>query len=65
MRSEFGMSARERPSGKKRQVLYNFGPAGHENGPPVGSCKFSRRLIRRPDLRVRPAGQPITTRGSW
>ena len=25
MRSEFGVSPRERPSGKKRQVLYHFG----------------------------------------
>ena len=28
MRSEFGESPRERPSGKKRQVWYTFGPAG-------------------------------------
>ena len=31
-RSEFGMSARERPSGKKRQVLYNFGSMGSTRG---------------------------------
>ena len=28
MPSEFGISARERPSAKKRQILYNFEPAG-------------------------------------
>ena len=67
MRSEFGISARDSPSGKKRQVfvLYNFGPAGHESGLPPGSCKFANRRIRGPDPRVRPAGQQKTTRGSW
>ena len=42
MPSEFGVSARERPSGKKRQVLHHFGPAGHESGPPAGSFKFEK-----------------------
>ena len=32
MRSEFGTSAQERPSDKKRQLLYNFGPAGRIRG---------------------------------
>ena len=32
MRSEFGVSPRERPAGKKRQVLYHFGPAGRTSG---------------------------------
>ena len=36
MRSEIGISTRERPSGKKRQVTgtvsYNFGPAGRTRG---------------------------------
>ena len=71
MRSEFELSARERPSGKKRQVLYNIisdpsaGSAGHESGPPAGSCKFATRRIRGSDPQVRPAGQPKTIRGSW
>ena len=70
-RSVFGVSPRERPSGKKRQVLYNIisdpsaGSAGHESGPPAGSCKFATRRIRGSDPQVRPAGQPKTTRGSW
>ena len=28
------------------------GPAGHESGPPSGSCKFENRRIRGPDPRV-------------
>ena len=52
MCSEFGVSPPERPSGKKRQVLYHFGPAGHERGPTAGSCKFAKRRIRGPDPRV-------------
>ena len=56
MGSAIGISARERPSGKTRQVLYHFGPADHENGPPVGSCKFAKDgsagQIRGPDPRV-------------
>ena len=56
VRSKFGISTRERPSGKQRQVLHNFGPAGHENDPPAGSWKFSKRRIRGPDPRARSAG---------
>ena len=44
MRSEFGISARERPSGKKRQTLCNFAAAGQESGPPAGSCKFEKNI---------------------
>ena len=69
MRSEIGISAQEKPPGKKRQVVYNFGPAagpaGHESGPPAGTCKFANRRIRGPDPRVRSAGQPKTTSWSW
>ena len=73
MRSEFGISARERPSGKKRQVLHNVfsdpwaGSARHESGPPAGSCKLAKRQrrIRGPDPQVRPAGQSKTTGDSW
>ena len=36
MRSEFGISDPR------------AGPAGHENGPPAGSCKFAKRRIRGP-----------------
>ena len=32
MRSEFGVSPRERPSSKKRQLSYQFGPAGTTRG---------------------------------
>ena len=32
MRSAFGIWPRERPSGKKRQVLCHFGPAGRTRG---------------------------------
>ena len=48
MRSEFGISAGERPSGKKRQVLCNIvsdpraGSTGHESDPPAGSCNFAK-----------------------
>ena len=64
-RSDFVVSPREKPSGENRPVLYHFGPAGHESGFPAGSCKFAKRRIRGPNPRVRPAGQPKTTRGSW
>ena len=43
---QFGISARERPSGKKRQVLYDIisdpraGSAGHESDPPTSSRKL-------------------------
>ena len=37
MRSEFGISARERPSGKKRKVLHHFEPAGRTRGSRVRS----------------------------
>ena len=64
MRSEFGVSSRERPSGKKRQVLYHFGPragpAGRESGPPA-VAKFSKIRIRGSDARAKSAGP---TRGS-
>ena len=55
---QFEVSARERPSGMKRQVLYDIisdpraGSAGHESDPPAGRCKFAKRRIRGPDPRV-------------
>ena len=52
MRSVFGVSLRGRPSGKKRQVLYHFGPAGYESGPPAGSCKCAKNT----DPRARSGG---------
>ena len=59
MRSECGISAQERPSRKRQQILYNFepaGPADHDSGPPVGSCKLAKDgsagRIRGSNLRV-------------
>ena len=62
MRSEFGVSPRERPSGKKRQILYHFGPAGKTRGSreewPSGRQLY---VCKNTDPRARSAGP---TRGS-
>ena len=74
MRSVFGVLPRERPSGKKRQVLYHSRPAGRTHGsrawpsasgPPAGNCTFAKLRIRGPDPRVRSSGRPKTSRGSF
>ena len=61
-RPERGLQAR---SGKYCNISDpRAGPAGHESGPPAGSCKFAKIRIRGPNPRVRPADRLKTTRGS-
>ena len=62
MRQAFGVSPREGPSGKKHQVLYNFGSAGRTGGSREWlSGRQAAASLKKTEARARSA---CSTRGS-